>query len=154
MSFRKAGLFFSVCVLVAWGSVASMFLVDARAAYYVTQYVVSPLGEFGQSVSDWWNAPSRSQLTGQVEALEALLATTRDQLKCAREQAISDEVLNRQLKEACKTQVEVVEAERDRLFGELVSVKNDLANARSRYATLCQRLLELGNDVPSVLAGE
>ena len=30
----------------------------------------------------------------------------------------------------------------------------ELAAVKARYAQLCQRLLELGNDVPSVLAGE
>lgn len=44
----------------------------------------------------------------------------------------------------------LIEAQRS----ELETADNELAKLRSRYAALCQRLVELGNDVPNVLAAE
>jgi chromosome segregation ATPase len=41
-----------------------------------------------------------------------------------------------------------------RMGEEVSEARAELSGTRSRYAALCQRLLELGNDVPSVLAAE
>jgi len=154
MSFRKGDLFVAACVLVAVGSMASMFLSTGGPSHYVTRYVVSPLGELGQSVSDWWHAPTRAQLMAKITSTEAVnqqvLAACQRQVSVAeqeRDQAIEADRRNQQVLDAAKAQIAVAEGERDRLFAELASL-------RSRHATLCQQLLELGNDVPSVLAGE
>lgn len=41
-----------------------------------------------------------------------------------------------------------------RMGDELGVARAELAGTRSRYAALCQRLLDLGNDVPSALVAE
>lgn len=41
-----------------------------------------------------------------------------------------------------------------RMGEDLEVARAESASLKSRYADLCQRLLELGNDVPSVLAAE
>lgn len=97
----------------------------------------------------WYvDAPAReARLEARLVACEAVLAVAQDDLKSAREQMASDATQRGQVLSAVKAQIAVAEGERDRLFGELAGLK-------TRYATLCQRLLELGNDVPSALAAE
>lgn len=140
MSFRKGDLFVVSCALVALGFMASMFVSSGSISTML--YGVS------ESVTSYLTAPSRAeQLNARLVACEAVLAVAQDDLKSAREQLASDATQHGQVLDAAKAQIAVAEGERDRLFTELASL-------RSRHAALCQRLLELGNDVPSVLAGE
>jgi hypothetical protein len=154
MSFRKGDLIVVAAVLVAAGFLSAAFFVPGKSADLLNRLVVSPVGEFGQSVSGWWNQPSAAQLTASLTACEAVLSATQGELKLAREMAEVENLRHCRLNEAFQSQVEVAEMERDRTWTELQAVKAELAGARARYGTLCNRLLELGNDVPSVLAGE
>ena len=140
MSFRKGDLFVVSCALVAVGCMVSMFVASGSANTWL--YGVS------ESVTSYLAAPQRvARLEAEVKECDGLLAVARRDLKSAHERLDSDATQHRHVLDAAKAQIAVAEGERDRLFAELASL-------RSRHATLCQQLLELGNDVPSVLAGE
>lgn len=140
MSFRKGDLFVVSCALVAVGCLVSTFVASGSANTWL--YGVS------ESVTSYLTAPQRAaRLEAEVKECDALLAKARLDHEKTRQQLASDATQHGQVLDAAKAQIAVAEGERDRLFAELASL-------RSRHATLCQQLLELGNDVPSVLAGE
>lgn len=140
MSFRKGDLFVVVLCLVAGGF--------ALASVVSMQSTVGAYHWAAARVDYYLSAPERAdQLSARVAACEAVLAVAQDDLKSAREQLLAEEQRGRRVLAAAEAKTAFVEAERDRMFSELAGLK-------ARHSRLCQVLLELGNDVPSVLAAE
>lgn len=140
MSFRKGDLFvLAVAVLgIGFASASLAGKVDAYEA----------LAGACSEAYQWMSAPSKvDQLTAKLAASEACLAVAQSDLVSAREKLLIEEQRSSQAVQAADAKTSFVEAERDRLFQELAALK-------SRHSRLCQVLLELGNDVPSVLAAE
>ena len=98
----------------------------------------------------WWyvDAPTREAEmdrlhADQIAKFEAEIGSLRAEVARMEARIKHGDVLRDEAMDAlCR-----VTSDRDDLRGEV-------AGLRARYANLCQRLLELGNDVPSVLAGE